>query len=78
MEIEILMNIDSFPKQEFDFDEASRGFIDNENEYIFEQDKTEEISFEVEKQRDIFIRMSNSTKLKKYATNIWFKNIQVE
>ena len=61
------INEDRFLSQEeIDFDEASQGFIDDDD-IIFEEDKTEEVSFEEQKQRDILIRMFNSTK---------FKNVQ--
>ena len=42
-------------------------FIDDHNNIIFEEDKTEEVSFEEKKQRGIFVGIFNSTK---------FKNIQ--
>ena len=62
------INEDRFlSQQEIDFDEASQGFIDDHNDFFFEEDKTEVVSFEEQKQRDIFIRMFNSTK---------FKNVQ--
>ena len=62
------INEDQFlSQQEIDFDEASQGFIDDDNEIIFEEDKTEVESFEEQKERDIFIIMFNSTK---------FKNVQ--
>ena len=51
-------------QQEIDFDEASLGFIDDYNDIIFEKDKIEVVFFEEQKQRDIFIRMFNLTKLK--------------
>ena len=61
------INKDRFlPQEEIDFDEASQGFIDDDD-IIIEEDKTEEVFFEEQKQRDIFIRMYNSTK---------FKNVQ--
>ena len=53
-------------QQEIGFDEASHGFIADYNYNIFEEEKTEEISIEKQKQRDNFIRMFNSTKFKMY------------
>ena len=56
---------DRFLSQEqIDFDEASQGFIDDGNYIIFEEDKTEEVSFKEQKQKNFFIRMFNSIKLK--------------
>ena len=49
-------------QQEIYFDEASRGFIDTDSDIIFEKDIAKEVSFEEQKQRDIFIRLFNSTK----------------
>ena len=51
-------------QQQIDFDEASHGFIGDNNDIIFEEVKTEKVSFEEQKQRDIFIRMFSSTKFK--------------
>ena len=65
MEMQILMNIDSFHSKRLTY-EASQGFIDDHNDIIFEEDKTEVVFFEEQKQRDI-LRMFNSTK---------FKNVQ--
>ena len=47
-----------------DFDGTSQELIDADNGVIFEEDKAEEVSLEVQKQRDIFIRLFNLTKFK--------------
>ena len=39
----------SHSQQKIDFDEASQGFIDYDNYIIFKENKTEEVSFEVQK-----------------------------
>ena len=67
-------------QQEIYFDAASRGFIDTDNDIIFEKDRTKEVSYEEQKQRDIFIRLFNSIKFNNvqqmyyYRALKWSKN----
>ena len=51
-------------QQEIDLDDSSQGFIDYDNDIIFEEDKTEEVSIEEQTLRNIFIRIFNSNNLK--------------